>query len=113
MRRENLEQAGPPRSINLGFDGEFRFEAAIPIAAAPTETPATGTVTVRESYGGRAIRVVHSGSYAGLPATRRKARAWIAAHGYQPAGAQWDEYTTDPGEVSEAELTTELYFPVR
>jgi len=43
----------------------------------------------------------------------KKLRAFVAARGYDTAGAPWDEYAGDPGTTPESELTTNNYQPVR
>jgi len=68
---------------------------------------------VKQSYAGPALKAVHKGSYAGLPATFQKLHAVVAARGYEPAGAPWDEYVTDPGKTPEPELVTNVVQPVK
>ena len=113
LRNNGLAQTGPPRAIRRGESGVLRFEAAIPVDLTGVGEEQSGPVQLRESYAGPAIRVTHTGSYAGLAQTRAQAIAWLAAHGYERAGDSWDDYVTDPGEVSADELRTALYFPVR
>jgi effector-binding domain-containing protein len=115
MRAHGLTQAGPPITINTKWDDSgYAFDAAIPVDKAPEkEIPADGRVQVKETYAGKALKVVHKGAYHGMPATYDRLFAWAAAHGYEQAAPPWDEYVSDPGSVPEAELTTNVVLPVK
>ena len=110
-----LAEAGAPMSIVRGFAGsQLRFDAAIPVRGVTDETPRGGTaVKLGRTYGGRAIRVRHTGSYRQLGATHRKIAAYLAALGLERNGDAWEIYISDPTRVAEAELVTDVYYPVR
>jgi AraC family transcriptional regulator len=39
---------------------------------------------------------------------------WIAANGYEPAGAPWEVYLNDPGDHPDPkDWKTEIFWPVR
>ena len=77
------------------------------------DIPATSPVKVKQTYSGKALKVVHRGAYREMETTYEKLMAFVAAHGYEPAGAPWDEYVSDPGNTPESELITNVYMPVR
>ena len=115
LAARKLRQAGAPLTINTKWsDGEYEFEAAIPLNKAPAgQIPAGSPVKVKETYGGRAIKVAHRGPYHDLAQTYDKLHAYAAASGHEASGPTWDEYVSDPGNTPEAELITNIYLPIR
>lgn len=111
MTVSGLRQAAPPRAIFRGEeDGTLRFDAAIPVDR-PVETAPAGLRTGR-GHAGRAIKAVYRGAYTGLPDAHAQSLAYLSAAGYQPVGDRWEEYVSDPGKTPEAELITNLYYPI-
>ena len=98
-----------------GFAGsQLRFDAAIPVRGISDTTPRAGAaVRLGITYSGPAIRVRHTGSYRQLGATHRKIGAYLSALGLERNGDPWETYTSDPTRVPEAELLTDVYYPVR
>jgi len=115
MKANRLEQAGPPITINTRWDDTgYGFDAAIPIDKTPEkEIPADSPVKVKQTYAGKALKVVYKGPYGGMPPSYQKLEAYMAAYGYESAGPPWDEYVSDPGTTPEAELITNIYQPVK
>ena len=110
-----LAEAGAPMSIVRGFVGnELRFDAAIPVRGVTDDTARSGSaVKLGRTYSGPAIRVRHVGSYRQLGTTHRKIAAYLAALGLERNGDAWETYISDPTRVPEAELLTDVYYPVR
>ncbi len=110
-----LSEAGAPLSIVRGFAGsQLRFDAAIPVRGVNGTTPHDGTaVRLGSTYAGPAIRVRHVGSYRQLGTTHRKIAAYLAALGLDRNGDAWETYVSDPTRVPEADLLTDVYYPVR
>jgi effector-binding domain-containing protein len=115
MRQWKVQQAGAPISINKSWgDAGLEFDAAIPISAAPEPAPAPDSpVQVKETYAGKALKVVHKGAYSGMEATYDKLFAYAEASGLEQNGPPWDQYVTDPGSTPEPELLTYIYLPVK
>jgi effector-binding domain-containing protein len=115
MSQSGLTQAGPPITVNTKWgEGGYAFDAGIPIDRLPGEpVPAESTVKIKGTYAGLAARAVHRGAYTAMPRTYEQLYAWITINGYTPAGDPWDEYVSDPGRVSEPELVTNVYVPIR
>lgn len=107
----DVEVTGQPMAITREWnDAGYQFEAAIPVAAdtlAPEAGPSLG-----QSPAGKAVRIVHTGSYADTGVSYEQALAWMAAHGLVEGPVSWEHYISDPGEVPEAELVTHIYFLV-
>jgi effector-binding domain-containing protein len=115
MTKNGIKQASAPITIcNKLDESGYQFDAAIPVDRAPDkEVAADFPVQVKQTYGGKALKVVHKGAYHGLEATYNQLLAWTAAHGYESAGSPWDEYVSDPGNTTEADLVTNIYMPVK
>ncbi len=115
MAAHGLKQAGAPITINTKWDDTgYEFDAAIPLDRAPAgEVPADSPVKVKQTYAGKALKVVHTGSYHGLADTYDQLASYMAAYGYEAGGPLWDEYVSDPGRTAEADLITNIYAPIR
>lgn len=111
----DLTDAGAPLSIMRDFSGsELAFDAAIPVRGLQEGTPRNSTgVRIGQTYGGAVVRVRHIGSYRNLTTTHRKISAYLAAMGIERNGAAWESYVSDPGNVSEKDLLTYVYYPIR
>lgn len=113
--RHGLRTAGAPISIARAYQGAaLRFDAGIPVYGVTDETPRQAApVRLGKTYGGKAIRVSHRGSYRRLAETHRKIASYLAATGLERNGDAWESYVTDPTEVEESALVTYVYYPVR
>jgi len=115
LASEKLKMAGAPLTINTKWgDGEYEFEAAIPVDKMPERpVPTSSAVQVKATWAGRAIKVEHKGPYHDLPETYAKMYAYAAASGHDAAGPTWDEYVSDPGSTPETDVVTNIYLPIR
>lgn len=112
--KRKLEATGPPITINQQWEGgQYVFDAAVPVVAGQgVEVPSDSAVSIKSTWEGPALKVVHRGSYQRMNATYEAAFAYVEAAGYEPAGPPWDVYVTDPTTTPEDELVTEIYIPV-
>jgi len=110
-----LQLAGQPLAItNFWDDRGFGFEAGIPVSGTPGRGAGPDSpVRMGETYGGRVVRAVHVGPYTGLEETYAKVEAFAVAHRLQANGRPWEVFVSDPGNVAEDELVTEIYYPVK
>ncbi|HKQ98124.1 MAG TPA: SRPBCC family protein [Candidatus Polarisedimenticolia bacterium] len=115
MAKNGLKQAAAVQTINHKYDDSgYQFDAAIPVDHAPEkEIPADSPVQVKQTYAGKALKVVHKGSYHNMESTYRQMIAYMAAHGYEGAASPWDEYVSDPGNTPEPELLTNIVWPIK
>jgi AraC family transcriptional regulator len=82
----------------------------------PAWTQATGDGDVRADTlpGGPAAVTMHVGPYDTLTEAYAALEQWIADQGLAPAGAPWECYRTDPGEVPDPkDWKTEVFWPVK
>ena len=111
LAASGVETHGQPMAITRDWTGrEHAFEAAIPVPTAGLE-PA-GRVRIGKSPGGLAVRAVHRGPYAQMPASYQKLSAYIEAHGLREGRVSWEHYISDPGETPPEALVTHIYFLV-
>jgi effector-binding domain-containing protein len=111
-----LEMTAAPIAITKKFSLEemmCEFDAALIVANLPDELGLDGRINKGETYGGKALKTVHIGSYMTLKSTYDSFIAYIEANGYEINGDSWEEYIDDPMEVSESERRTNIYFPVK
>ncbi len=104
--------AGMPFALYHSMDGnKVDLECGIPVSS---PVPGTDRVRAGELPAGTAATVTHMGSYDNLPQTWSALTEWMSSQGLQPAGAPWEVYVTDPGEVADqSKWRTDIYFPVR
>jgi effector-binding domain-containing protein len=94
----------------LNFDPKTEVEAGFTVGE---PVPPKGRVVMGEMPGGEVAFTTHVGPYATLPAAGNALRAWMAANGREPAGGLVEVYVDDPQTVPEAELRTEVFYPLK
>ncbi|MCH9693380.1 MAG: SRPBCC family protein [Gammaproteobacteria bacterium] len=115
IEEQGLQIAGAPLSITRNYAGSaLSFDAGIPVRGL-TDTVARDGKSVRigATWAGPVVRVKHTGSYRRLTTTHRKIAAYLAATGIERAGAAWESYLSDPGQVAEKDLVTYVYYPIK
>jgi effector-binding domain-containing protein/ribosome-associated toxin RatA of RatAB toxin-antitoxin module len=115
MKANDLAEAGPPIAITRKWDEPhqvFEFDAAIPVNRSDV-APAAGEVRMMQTYGGKVLKVTHTGPYEGLANTYAMLKSHVAAYGYEKAADEWEQYVSDPGQTPAEALMTVIYYPVK
>jgi effector-binding domain-containing protein len=110
-----LEVGGAPLAITISHkaDGDWVFDAAMPLAQAPAKAPAAADgVKVGETYAGRAVKLTHKGPYNTMAASYERIHAYTKENNLTEKRVAWEEYVSDPGETAEAELLTNIYVAI-
>ncbi len=108
-----VEAAGMPIVVTTSEEGEqFAMWAAIPVVAEPAAPLADAAVRFGTVGGGKAARTTHKGAYSGLGDTHAKLQAWMGIHQAKGSGAPWEQFVNETGNTPEAELLTEIHYPV-
>ena len=115
LGRRGLEPAGPLQVVYhadqvLDEDSVAPIEICFPVAAA---FQGNGEVYGTELPGGPAAVTLHRGPYAEIGPAYHTVSGWISDHGHELAGGPREVYLNVPGEVPEADLLTEVQWPIR
>jgi effector-binding domain-containing protein len=115
VKAQGLGQAGAPITIDTGSsETGYLFDAAIPVDGMPVKAvPPDSRVQLKQTYGGKVLKVALRGPYSQIPATYDKIVAYVAAHGIETNGHPWEEFANDPATVKEADNLTNIYFPIK
>lgn len=115
MAAHAVKQEGAPLMIDTGSDASrYVFEAAAPLDRMPDgPLPADSRVQVKQSYGGKVLKVAQRGPYSQIPGTHDRVKAYMAAYGIDMNGSPWNEFANDPTTVKESEILTNVYFPIK
>jgi effector-binding domain-containing protein len=70
-------------------------------------------VRLMQTYGGKVLKVTHTGPYGGLANTYDMLKSYVAAYGLEKAADEWEQYVSDPGRTPADELVTVIYYPVK
>ena len=110
---------GAPYGRYFSFDPvEVDCEIGVPVAAPIAGMAGVGSVKPGEVGAGelpatKAAVTTHVGSYDGLSATYEKLQSWMIANGHAAAGAPWESYVDDPGDMSDMTgVRTEICWPI-
>ncbi len=115
MAEKQLNFAGAPLAITTGGspeEGFWAFEAALPVDL-PMETDDSSEIQFKLSYSGKAVKLVHIGSYMSMGKSYEKLAQYVAENNLEPNGNIWEQYVSDPAVTAEKDLITHLYFPVK
>ncbi len=102
--------AGRPLARYFNNDpAAFDVEAGVPFEGMFS---GAGDIRVTDLLGGRAAMTVHFGSYETLALEYKRIMDWAKANGTRLGEGPWEVYVNDPSNATEAELRTEVYFPL-
>jgi effector-binding domain-containing protein len=109
-RATGAQFVGPPFVMYPEMPGgEFPIVVCMPVAPGAV---AGGEVAVEELPAVEAATLLYQGPYDGMEPSWRRLMEWVDAAGRRPGGPLREIYLSDPGEVSEADLLTELVVPL-
>jgi effector-binding domain-containing protein len=112
--RTGIAPAGPPLSVYRDWDattGKMQIDIGFPVAAADT-AKAEGDVKAGVTPSGKALKAIHRGPYKTLRETYGVLSEHIKQAGMPMPQVAWEVYITDPDQVPEDELLTEIYMAV-
>lgn len=102
--------AGPPFTLYPEMpQGEFAIAVCMPVAPGAV---AGDDVTLEELPATEAATLLFKGPYSAMEPAWRLLMEWVGKSGRRPGGAVREVYLSDPGQVEEDELLTELVVPL-
>lgn len=111
MVDQGLAMSAQPMAITRSWDNKgFRIDAAIPVER--SDVKAAGNVRWGQSPSGRAVRLIHRGTYESMAPSYEKLAAYMAVHGLVEGKISWEHYISDPIETDPENLLTHIYFLV-
>lgn len=111
----NLEISGAPLAITVSHsaDGDWVFDAAMPLASAPATAPAEADgVKVSKTYAGRAVKLTHKGPYNMVSPAYERIHGYTKDNSLKEKPTAWEEYVSDPGETQDSDLLTNVYVAI-
>lgn len=84
---------------------------AVPVAAPFIGTTETD-IEIVELPAGATASLMHQGSYTSLGQSYASLVSWITEHGHQIEGPAREIYMNSPADVAEADLLTQIVFPI-
>jgi effector-binding domain-containing protein len=113
MTKLGLTANGAPMTIyTVTDDTGFQFQAAVPVAQAPT-MPADSGITVGKSPVGKALKFVHRGSYDAMDATYELITNYLDEKQLEVKDLFVEQYMKDPIATPEDDLVIEVYVPLK
>jgi effector-binding domain-containing protein len=113
MAKLGLKANGAPMTIYTATDDTgFQFQAAVPVAQAPT-MPAGSEIVVGKSPAGKALKFVHRGSYDAMDTTYEAITNYLDEKQLEAKDLFVEQYMKDPITTPEDDLVIEVYVPLK
>jgi len=113
MAKLGLKANGAPMTIYTATDDTgFQFQAAVPVAQAPT-MPAASEIVVGKSPAGKALKFVHRGSYDAMDTTYEAITNYLDEKQLEAKDLFVEQYMKDPVTTPEDDLVIEVYVPLK
>lgn len=111
VAKGNLKETGRPIASFVDTDDNgFKFEAMIPIEAAPAGTVDLGAdAKVGVTPAGKAIKFQHRGAYDDIDSTYEAITAYLDEKGYDAQTVFVEEYLNDPKGADDTALALDIY----
>ena len=108
--KTGAQWAGPPFILYPGEMAE-ELDVVICMPVVPGAV-AGGDVALEEVPGGRVATTMHVGPYPEVGKAYAALQAWMTDNGCRPGGPPREVYLNEPGAVPDAELLTEVDWPI-
>lgn len=112
LTEADIDPAGTPFTVYHqapDADSEGDIAMCVPIAVS---TEGGDGVEIIEIEAGATASIVHHGSYNDMGESYATVAKWIHERGHRILGPQREVYLNSPAEVDEADLRTEIHFPI-
>jgi effector-binding domain-containing protein len=112
-RQNPIRVAGPLMTIyhdNEHKEQDADMEVAIPVTGRIVLD--SSSLELRNLSGGRVVSVIYTGPYPGIGKAHEKVYGYLQSQGLSWSGPPRELYLNDPNDIPEAELMTEVQYPV-
>lgn len=114
VMKGGLQVAGPPFSVYYSSPeemarGEMEFEVGIPFVG---EAQGGNNIQIKTFPAQNVLSAIHKGPYSQIAPVYAALMEYATKNEYDVTGAPMELYLTNPMEVAESELLTEVRFPV-
>lgn len=114
VMKGGLQMAGPPFAVYYSSPedmarGEMQFDVGIPFIG---EAQDEGKIQIKTFPAHEALSAIHKGPYSQIAPVYGALMEFAAQNDYEVTGVPMELYLTNPMEVSESDLLTEVRFPV-
>lgn len=110
LTEENLDPVGAPFTLYYQApDGDTAGDIAMCIPVDAASADGLNTVTLPA---GDAASIIHRGSYDNMGETYATIASWVQQRGHTITGPAREIYLNSPADAAEADLLTEILFPI-
>lgn len=111
LAKQGIAPAGRPlATFNQTTDDAFKFEAMIPIAAAPSPVPTLPAgMRFGTTFSGKTYRFVHKGSYDDIDATYDTVTTYLEAKDIAAKDVFMEEFVTDVPDGADPNLEVNIF----
>jgi effector-binding domain-containing protein len=112
--KRGVKMAGPPFAVYYSSPdemsrGEMKFEVGIAFVG---EAQEEGNIQIKTFPPQNVLSAIHKGPYSQIAPVYAALMEYATKNGYQVTGPPMELWLTNPMEVAESELLTEVRFPV-
>jgi len=114
VMKGGLQMVGPPFAVYYSSPeemarGEMQFEVGIPVVG---EAQGDDNIQIKTFPAQNVLSAIHKGPYSQIAPVYAALMEYATKNDYDVTGAPMELYLTNPMEVAESELLTEVRFPV-
>ncbi len=114
VMKRDVNMAGPPFAIYYSSPedmarGEMQFEVGIQVTGEPK---GEANIQIKTFPTQNVLSAMHKGPYSQIAPIYAELMEYATKNGYEVIGAPMELYLTNPMEVAESELLTEVRFPI-
>ena len=114
VMKGGVQMAGPPFAVYYSSPedmarGEMQFEVGIPFIG---KAQGEDNIQIRTFPAQNVLSAIHKGPYSQIAPVYAALMEYATKNEYEVTGAPMELYLTNPMEVAESELLTEVRFPV-
>ena len=114
VMKRGLQMAGPPFAVYYSSQedmarGEMQFDVGIPFIG---DAQGEGKIQIKTFPAQEVLSAIHKGPYNQIAPVYAALMEYAAQNDYEVTGAPMELYLTNPMEVAESDVLTEVRFPI-